>query len=98
MTFKLEKNTFCKPEVQWFGRIFSQTGMSCDKKKVEIIAAGRPGNTEDVRSFLQVVVFNAKFAFDHEEATMPLRELLVKDTPFQWNQEREESYKMLKCY
>ena len=52
MTFKLEKNTFCKLEVQWFGRIFSQTGMSCDKKKVEIIAAERPGNTEDVRSFL----------------------------------------------
>ena len=72
--------------------------MSCDKKKVEIIAAGRPGNTEDVRSFLQVVVFNAKFAFDHEEVMMPLRELLVKDILFQWNQEREESYKMLRCY
>ena len=74
--------------------------MSCDQKVEEIIAAGRPGNTEDVRSFLQAVAFNAKFAFDHreksyEEATRPLRELLVKDAMFQWNKEREECYRML---
>ena len=76
--------------------------MSCDQKKVEeIITAGRPGNTEDVRSFLQAVAFNAKFAFDHreeksyEEASKPLRELLVKDAMFEWNKDREECYRML---
>ena len=52
------------------------------------ITAGRPGTTEDVRSFLQAASYNAKYTFDHqetqtyEEMTKPLRELMVKDEQF----------------
>ena len=80
---KLSKSTFCSPEVTWFGRLFSGTGVSADPSKIAaIVDAGRPESVEDVRSFLQACAFNAKFAFDHssnatyQEVTAPLRELL----------------------
>ena len=69
ITFKLSKSTFCLPEVRWFGRVFSSTGMSADPDKINyIITAGRPNSIEDVRSFLQAASFNARYAFDHKES------------------------------
>ena len=89
--------------MQWFGRIFSSTGMSADPEKIStLITAGRPESTEDVRSFLQAAAYNAKFAFDHEgertyeEVTKSLRELLMKDKPFSWTDEREGDYQMIR--
>ena len=78
--------------------MFSSKGMSVDPDKIiHIITAGRPNSIEDVRSFLQAVSFNARYAFDHkenctyEEVTKPLRELLVKDATFHWTGKREEA-------
>jgi hypothetical protein len=96
---KLEKSTILEPEVSWFGRIFSGTGVSADPKKIKnILDAGRPESTEDVRSLIQACSYNAKFSFDHNnkltysEVTAPLRELLGKDEIFRWTEERENSY------
>ena len=46
VTFKPSQNTICAPEVKWFGRIFSQAGMSADPEKIKtIVEAGPPKNT-----------------------------------------------------
>ena len=102
ITFKLAKSTFCLPEVRWFGRVFSSTGMSADPDKIaHIITAGRPGTTEDIRSFLQAAAYNAKYTFDHqethtyEEMTKPLRELMVKGAQFSWDGRREQAYQAI---
>ena len=104
ITFKLSKSTFCAPEVTWFGRVFSAAGVSADPEKIQTITgAGRPENIEDVKSLLQAAAYNAKFAYDHQEAesyeevTAPLRELLMKEATFSWDDRREESFlKLLK--
>ena len=102
ITFKLSKTTFCVPEVKWFGRIFSGSGVSADPDKIlTIVKAGRPNSIEEVKSLLQAGAYNAKFAFDHqesetyEEVTAPLRELLSKNATFSWNDMRESSYQTL---
>ena len=102
ITFKLSKTTFCVPEVKWFGRIFSGSGVSADPDKIHtIVKAGRPNSIEEVKSLLQAAAYNAKFAFDHqesetyEEVTAPLRELLSKNATFSWNDRRESSYQTL---
>ena len=42
ITFKLDKSTFCSPEVKWFGRLFTEAGVSADSDKLNhIIQAGR---------------------------------------------------------
>ena len=102
VTFKLDKSTFCTPEVRWFGRMYSEFGISADPDKIKtIIEAGRPNSNEEVKSFLQAAAYNAKFAFDHkenqsyEDVTAPLRELLHSGAKFEWNKEREQSYQKL---
>ena len=53
VTFKLSKSPFCQREVRWFGRVFSQTGVSADLDKItKIVTAGRSKSLEDVRNFL----------------------------------------------
>jgi hypothetical protein len=76
--------------------------MSADPDKItHIITAGRPGSTEDVRSFLQAAAYNAKYTFDHkegktyEERTKPLRELMVKGALFSWDNRREQAYQAI---
>ena len=104
ITFKLSKSAFCAPEVTWFGRVFSAAGVSADPEKIQTITgAGRPENIEDVKSLLQAAAYNAKFAYDHQEAesyekvTAPLRELLMKEATFSSDDRREESFlKLLK--
>ena len=51
ITFKLSKSMFCLPEVRWFGKVFSSTGMSTHPDKINnIMSVGRPNSTEDVRT------------------------------------------------
>ena len=46
-------------------------------------------------------MYNAKFGFDHhktktyEEVTAPLRQLLVKDTAYRWDDGCEDSFQTL---
>ena len=63
---------------------------------------GRPESTEDVRSMLMACQYNAKFAFDnpatpdsYEQITAPLRKLLLKNSRFHWDDEKEEAYQKL---
>ena len=99
---KLEKSTIFENKVNWFGRVFSATGVSASPDKINnICQAGRPDTVEEVRSLLQACAFNAKFAFDHSEGrsyseiTAPLREMLGKEGNYKWTEERESSYQEL---
>ena len=103
ITLKLSKSTFGMTELDWFGRLFTTSGVTADDRKIQaIIAEGRPKTKDDVRSFLMACQFNAKFLFDHpdipesyEEITLPLRNILKKDNNFSWSDEEENSYKKL---
>ena len=100
---KLGKSTFCKDEIQWFGRTFTPYGVAADQHKISMIKEkGRPRSTEDVRSLLMACQYNAKFAFDnpnieesYEQITAPLRKLLRKTISFHWGREEEASYQKL---
>ena len=101
ITFKLSRTTFCVPEVKWFGRVFSGSGVSADPDKIHtIVKAGRPNSIEEVKYLLQAAAYNAKFAFDHqesetyEEVAAPLCELLSKNATFSGNDKHESSYQI----
>ena len=100
---KPSKSNFCMDRITWFGRTFTSNGVTTDPEKLNnITQAGRPTNTEDVRSLLMACQFNAKFVFDHprvegtyEEITLPLRKLLQKDAEFKWDEEEDQAYQKL---
>ena len=62
LTLRREKCHLGKPEVRWFGMIFSKEGMSPDPEKTAIIRNWpAPLTVRDVKSFLQTVQFNAAY-------------------------------------
>ena len=99
VTLKLAKSMICAAEVKWFGRVYSAAGVSADPDKIHhIVQAGRPETIEDVRSLLQATAYNTKYVFDHletktyKEVTAPLRQLLIKDATYRWNDDCEDSF------
>ena len=57
-TLRKDKCKLGKPEVTWFGHVFTRTGMSADPGKVATIQAWeRPKAVKEVKSFLQMVQF-----------------------------------------
>ena len=102
ITLKLEKSSFCLNRIKWFGRIFTEAGVTADTDKLEHIKQmGRPKNTEEVRSLLMACQYNAKFFMEnsadksYEDITDPLRKLLKKGVKFSWDDEEESSYQNL---
>lgn len=58
MTLRKEKCKLGKPEVLWFGNVFTKQGMSPDPAKVEAIKKWpAPENKAAVKSFLQTIQF-----------------------------------------
>ena len=92
-----------KPEVKWFGCIFSADGMSPDPEKCDVIKSWpAPQSSADVKSFLQTVQFHAKFlgkeaeGMSYPELTAPLRALTKKYARFRWSHRESEAFEELK--
>ena len=103
ITLRPDKCKLGRPEVKWFGYIFSEKGMSPDPEKVNIIKEWpSPKSTKEVKSFLQTVQFNAKFmVLDKNtqslpELTAPLRRLTRKKAKFIWGNTEEDAFQNLK--
>ena len=103
-TLRRDKCKLGKPQVTWFGHVFSRTGMLTDPEKVAIIQAWeRPRTVKEVKSFLQTVQFNRIYMaaetseeMSYSELTAPLRDLTKKKTKFSWTANLEEKFKEIK--
>ena len=103
ITLRQKKCHLGKPEVKWFGYIFSDQGYSPDPEKCRIIKEWpSPKTTAEVKSFLQTIQFNAKFlggkqgASSYRDITAPLRELTKKHIHFVWGTHQETAFQELK--
>ena len=104
LTVRPRKCHLGKPEVRWFGYIFSKDGMSPDPEKCEVIKNWpAPLSCTEVKSFLQTVQFHAKFLgaseageLSYQELTQPLREMTKKHARFVWGSREASSFEELK--
>ena len=103
LTLRLTKCFLGKPEVKWFGNIYSSKGMSPDPEKCMVIKNWpEPKSCAEVKSFLQTVQFHSKFLqgkpgeMSYPEITKPLRELTKKGSKFKWEKEQKHSFHTLK--
>jgi len=68
--------------------IVSNKGIEVDKSKVEVIEKlPTPTFTKGIRSFLGHVGFYQQFIKDFSKLAKPLTHFLVKDVPFEFNEE-----------
>ncbi|CAN6573190.1 unnamed protein product [Malus baccata var. baccata] len=79
------------------GHIVSEKGIEVDKQKIDLVRhLPSPTSVREVRSFLGHAGFYKRFIKDFFKISNPLCRLLLKDVPFQFDEECESAFKQLK--
>ena len=107
ITLRKEKCHWGRPEVLWFGKVYSKAGVSMDPAKTEVIRKlPPPQSAKEVRSFLQMAQFNSEFLHpkqdgkgketNYAELTKPLRDAANAGTAFKWTIKCQEAFERIK--
>lgn len=92
-----KKCVFFQDRINYLGHTISKEGLSRDENKVKaIIDAPRPNNVTEVRAFVGMCNYYAKFVPRLSEILNPLYDLVKKNTVFRWTRETEESMRLAK--
>ena len=97
LTLNIDKCNFNMDKIEFMGHMLSAHGIGVSQSKVDaVVQARRPESTSEVRSFLGLVNFVARFIPDLATKAVPLHRLLHKDAKFRWGPEQEKSFNQLK--
>ena len=97
LTLNIDKCNFNMDKIEFMGHMLSAHGIGVSQSKVDaVVQARRPESTSEVRSFLGLVNFVARFIHDLATKAVPLHRLLHKDAKFRWGPEQEKSFNQLK--
>lgn len=91
------KCSFFKESIEFLGHVVEFNKIKMAESKVSaILDMPRPNNADDVRRFLGMVTYYARFIPNLSSITTPLRRLLKKDSKFKWTNDCEKSFKKLR--
>lgn len=91
------KCELCQTEVLFLGHKISENGISTDPNKIKAVKDWpTPKSTKEVRSFLGLTSYYRKFILHYADKARPLHKLTEKSVRFQWNDECQESFEILK--
>ena len=93
LTLNKSKCKFNQSSISFFGFVFSTDGISPDPEKVQAIQnMTPPTSVSEVRSFLGMATYCAKFIPSFSDISYPLRELTKKNALFQWTPQHQASF------
>lgn len=96
LTLNKEKCTFGADEITFMGHTLTRNGVQPTNDRIKALKeAGKPKNAAEVRSFLGLVNFSARYIPNLATVAEPLRRLVRKNEPFIWGPEQEESFTRL---
>ena len=91
LTVNTNKCEFNKTSVEYYGHVFSRNSISPSPAKVEAVRqADAPSNPDEVRSWIGLAQYTARFIPNFATLREPLCDLTKQDTPWQWG-ERESN-------
>ncbi|GBC29398.2 zinc knuckle protein [Rhizophagus irregularis DAOM 181602=DAOM 197198] len=97
MIAKLKKCQFGLRNINFLGHIVGKDGLRPDEKKVEKIKSiKRPETVTEVRSFLGLCSYYRRFIKDFAKIAKPLHNLTKKDTEFEWKEEQQVAFDILR--
>ena len=97
LTVNANKCQFGVSEMDFMGHRLTSKGLNPAKAKVEAVADARePQNATEMRSFLGLVNYCAKFIPNFATLAEPLRKLTRKDVPFHFGPEQKQAFAALK--
>lgn len=92
-----DKCLFNVQELTFLGHVVSHNGLSPLKSKVEaVVHAPAPTNITELRSFLGLVSYYAKFMPHFADVVEPLRQLLGQGAFFSWDDKAAQSFRAVK--
>ena len=84
-------------QLEFMGYLLSSRGIGPTESKVEaVVNAREPESAAEVRSFVGLVNFSAKFIQNLATVSEPLRQLTRKGVAFKWGGEQKEAFKAVK--
>ena len=97
LTLNPQKFQFKMDKVVFMGLLVSKYGIGPTEEKVRaVLESSRPTTPTEVRSFLGMVGFSARFIPNFATIAEPLRGISRQGTPFVWGSEQEASFQELK--
>ena len=97
LTLNGKKCQFAQTSLTYLGYRFNSDGVSVDPSKVEDISrATAPTNPTQVRSFLGLANYCARFVPQFATISAPLRQLTKKGIQWSWNAEHQEAFEEIK--
>ena len=97
LRLKREKCSFCQPEVTYLGHIINADGLKPSPNKVRAVAKlPTPTKVSELKTFLGLVNYYAKFLPDLATRLAPLYKLLKQDEPWHWSNEQETAFQDVK--
>ena len=97
LTLNGDKCQFRLPKLTFFDHDLGRQGVAPSEDKVAaILNASPPQDASQVRSFIRLVQYSAKFLPNFAQEAEPLRSLLRKNEPFIWGEAQERSFQKLK--
>ena len=97
LRLKREKCSFCQPEVTYLGHIISADGLKPSPNKVKAVSdLPSPSKVSELKTFLGLVNYYAKFLPDLATKLAPLYKLLKREEPWNWSIEQETAFQDVK--
>ena len=97
LTLNEKKCEYNQPSLWFYGYILSKDGLSADPKKVDaILKTSIPRNASQLRSFLGLASYCARFIRNFASISSPLRELTKKNTKWQWTNVHQLAFDKIK--
>lgn len=97
MTLKLEKCKFGCASVDYLGHTLTSKGVLPKEKLVNAVSVfSTPSNKDEVRSFLGLIEYYAKFIRNLADRSQNIRNLLKKNVRFEWSTLCEDEFLDLK--
>ena len=97
LTLNKGKCEFNKSQLKFLGHKLSKEGVKPETAKIKAVNNFRvPENPTEVKRFLGLVNFCAKYIRDFATLAEPLRKLTRKEVKWQWNSEQQIAFETLK--
>ena len=97
LTLNLDKCKVNMTSIEYYGMIFSKTGVSPDPKKVQALKElPPPSDVAKLRSFLGMMNYLSRFIKDFSIISEPLRRLTKKEADWVWAFEQDAAFSSLK--
>ena len=92
-----DKSKFCIPEVKYLGYVVDSNGVHTDPDKIRpIVEYPAPTNLRQLRRFLGMMGWYARFIPRFADYCAPLNELTRKGVKWHWGSEQQEAFQKLK--